>query len=569
MLQEICIENLAVIKRASIPLCARLNVFTGETGAGKSIMLGGIQAILGQRVTRDIVRTGAEKAVVTALFTDLSESVVQVLAKNGIVLDSSDLDASDAQLVIMREIHADGHSVARVNGRVISVGLLKELGEYLVNIHGQHDSQALLSPEKHLPILDSFGGLDAQRELYQREFKRLQDMAKRIHHLGNRQKELISQKSALEEQVSEITAAKITEGEDESLEQRYLLVRNSNDLQEVLQECDTFLAGSDESEIAGACTLVNRAVSILDSLEDTVLSKELAPLHVRLASLAIDLEDVSQEVSTVISSIECEPDELERLEARKAELSRLKRRYGPELRDVIKSCETASSQLQQLSDFSQEIEHRFIEKQQLLSQVTELARELSVARKKAANRLKSLIEEQLAFLDMPNVKMEIQINSGKLTLSGMDSVEFLLSANLGEAPKQMAKIASGGELSRIMLAIKNVIAGQDDVPTLIFDEIDTGVSGRAAQKIGIKLAQIAQLRQVICVTHLAQIAIQADEHLFIEKREIQGATETSVDKLDFDGQKREIARILGGDNVTELLLENAGQMLESKWKIHE
>lgn len=566
MLQEISIENLAVIKKASIPLGQHLNVFTGETGAGKSIMLGGIQAILGQRVTRDIVRTGAEKAIVTALFTDLSETILHILNENGISSDKSELYSDGGQLVISREIHSDGRSVARVNGRVSSVGLLKELGEHLVNIHGQHDSQALLSPEKHLPILDSFGGLDAQREVYQGEFKRLQDMAKRIHHLSNQQKELINKKSALEEQVAEITTAAIIENEDKTLEQRYLLAQNSGNLQEALQECDVFLAGSDENDFLGACNLVNKAVAVLDSLDDEMLNKELLPLRARLSSLAIDLEDISQEISDVVSEIDHEPGELERLEERKAELSRLKRRYGPELQDVITSCEVATSQLQQLGDFSQKLEYMLVEKQQLLSQVTELAKELSSARKKAANRLKSLVEEQLAFLDMPNVKMDIQINHGKLTLAGMDSVEFFLSANLGEPPKQLAKIASGGELSRIMLAIKNVIAGQDDVPTLIFDEIDTGVSGRAAQKIGIKLAQISQLRQVICVTHLAQIAIQANEHLFIEKCETMGATETSVHKLDFDGQKREIARILGGDNVTDLLLENAAQMLGSKWK---
>lgn len=555
MLSELYIENLAVIQKATVPIENNLNIFTGETGAGKSILINGINAVLGQRVTKDIVRTGADKAIIIALFRNISSATKAKLADFG-------FDCDDDQLTISREISADGGSVARVNSRTCTVNVLKELGETLINIHGQHDNQILLAPERHINILDSFGGLESLLADYQSSFKILQDTARKIKNLTLDEIEKTKRIEFLTERVNEISALELEENEDISIEEEFQIAQNSDRIEKVLLFSTETLNGMDNED-----NIIDRTEEMIQELSSyTDVMSDLKPLCDRLISAKIELTDIFEELSEMIGRLDLDPQRLAYLTERRDALNRIKRLYGPELSDVIRSYETAQNELNELEGSATEIEKLKEEKQKLLAEVSEKAKKLSTEREKAAKRFIAQVSEELKFLDMPNVKLEVAHEKGKLTVQGMDAIEFLISANIGEPPKPISKIASGGELSRIMLALKCVIADKDNIPTLIFDEIDTGVSGRAAQKIGIKLAQISKFRQVICVTHLAQLAIMADNHLLIEKKVADNRTVTQIQKLDFEGQKREIARIMGGDNATELMLKNAEELLKSKDK---
>ncbi len=553
MLSEIHIENLAVIQEASIPVCKNLNIFTGETGAGKSILINGINAILGQRITKDIVRTGCEKASVTALFKNIPETTKAKLEELGITY-------SDDEITISREISSDGGSTARINGRVSTVSILKELGETLINIHGQHDNQTLLAPEKHLNTLDSFGGLDKIFLSYQESFKKLQETARRINRLTIDEADKAQKIEILTFKVNEIGILDLEENEDISIEEEFEVARNSDKIAKALLLSKTLLNG--ENIDNGIIDSTESILSELNPLCDVLI--ELQPLYERLKSAKIELIDIAEELDKLSDKLYLDPEHYDYLTKRRENIIHIKRKYGPELSDVIKAYENSTKELEQLQSSSSEIDALKKEKHLLLTEVTEKAKKLSKDREKAAIDFINQVTSELTFLDMPNVKLDILHEKGKLTATGMDTLEFLISANVGEPPKPIAKIASGGELSRIMLALKNVIADKDDIPTLIFDEIDTGVSGRAAQKIGIKLAQIGKIRQVLCVTHLAQIAIMADNHLLIEKNVVDNRTSTQIQQLDFEGKKHEIARIMGGDNISELMLQNAEQLLLSK-----
>lgn len=551
MLSELYIENLAVIEKATIDFSDKLNVFTGETGAGKSILINGINAILGQRVTKDIVRTGTDKAVISALFTDIGDNVLQVLDELGI-------SAEDGQLFLTREIRSDGGSVARVNSRAVNVSVLKAIGETLVTIHGQHDNQILMAPERHIEILDSYAESEALIEDYHSSFRELQSIAKKINKIKTEQSKKEFRMAELADIVEEINALNIHEGEDKEIEAELNISKNAVAISEALYMAKQLLSGDDDTD--GAVEMTQRASKSVEEYTD--IMTEISPIYDRLSSAAIEMEDVSEEIGSLLDSLDIDPKRYDYLNQRSDELRRIMKKYGPELDDVLTTLENSQNELDELSGAEQSLDELNKEKERLLAEVSRKAKALSDHRKKAGERFVSQVTEELEFLNMPKVKLVVQQKTGKLTINGMDSIEFLISANLGEEPKPIAKIASGGELSRIMLALKNVIAEKDSIGTLIFDEIDTGVSGRAAQKIGIKLKQISRLRQVLCVTHLAQMAVMADNHLLIEKN-IQGdRTVTTVRTLDHEQRKYEIARIMGGENITELMLENAEQYLK-------
>lgn len=551
MLSELYIENLAVIEKATIDFSDKLNVFTGETGAGKSILINGINAILGQRVTKDIVRTGTDKAVISALFTDIGDNVLQVLDELGI-------SAEDGQLFLTREIRSDGGSVARVNSRAVNVSVLKAIGETLVTIHGQHDNQILMAPERHIEILDSYAESEALIEDYHCSFRELQSIAKKINKIKTEQSKKEFRMAELADIVEEINALNIHEGEDKEIEAELNISKNAVAISEALYMAKQLLSGDDDTD--GAVEMTQRASQSVEGYTD--IMTEISPIYDRLSSAAIEMEDISEEIGSLLDSLDIDPKRYDYLNQRSDELRRIMKKYGPELDDVLTTLENSQNELDELSGAEQSLDELNKEKERLLAEVSKKAKALSDHRKKAGERFVSQVTEELEFLNMPKVKLVVQQKTGKLTINGMDSIEFLISANLGEEPKPIAKIASGGELSRIMLALKNVIAEKDSIGTLIFDEIDTGVSGRAAQKIGIKLKQISRLRQVLCVTHLAQMAVMADNHLLIEKN-IQGdRTVTTVRTLDHEQRKYEIARIMGGENITELMLENAEQYLK-------
>ncbi len=551
MLSELYIENLAVIEKATIDFSDKLNVFTGETGAGKSILINGINAILGQRVTKDIVRTGTDKAVISALFTDIGDNVLQVLDELGI-------SAEDGQLFLTREIRSDGGSVARVNSRAVNVSVLKAIGETLVTIHGQHDNQILMAHERHIEILDSYAESEALIEDYHSSFRELQSIAKKINKIKTEQSKKEFRMAELADIVEEINALNIHEGEDKEIEAELNISKNAVAISEALYMAKQLLSGDDDTD--GAVEMTQRASKSVEGYTD--IMTEISPIYDRLSSAAIEMEDISEEIGSLLDSLDIDPKRYDYLNQRSDELRRIMKKYGPELDDVLTTLENSQNELDELSGAEQSLDELNKEKERLLAEVSKKAKALSDHRKKAGERFVSQVTEELEFLNMPKVKLVVQQKTGKLTINGMDSIEFLISANLGEEPKPIAKIASGGELSRIMLALKNVIAEKDSIGTLIFDEIDTGVSGRAAQKIGIKLKQISRLRQVLCVTHLAQMAVMADNHLLIEKN-IQGdRTVTTVRTLDHEQRKYEIARIMGGENITELMLENAEQYLK-------
>lgn len=552
MLRELYIENLAVIEKADVRFCENLNVFTGETGAGKSILIGGINAVLGHRVSRDIVRGGCEKAVVTAVFDSLPEEVGSFLRDGGIDMD-------DGQIVIAREVFADGGSSAHINSRPVSAAFLREVGSLLVNIHGQHDNQALLSQDKHLEILDRYGELEEQLNGYKEDFKSLQTISREIKRLATDEREKSERIKLLAQTVNDIAPLELSAGEDEELERRFRLAELSQGLTSCLAEVNASLYGSDEA--GGASMSIARSAERLKEYQEEF--SDIEELVERLDSLRIELDDVADELIRFSGSIEIGPHEYERLSRRRDDVIKLKRKYNTDAAGLVALCEKAASELMLLQDADSSLEKLNARRTELLKQVSKKAAALSEARSKAAKKMCEEVAKELEFLNMEGVKLSVKHTTGKLTVNGMDSVELLISANAGEQPKPIAKIASGGELSRIMLALKNVIAGRDGVPTLVFDEIDTGVSGRAAQKIGIKLHQIARVRQVLCVTHLTQIAVYADNHLMIEKASVGDRTAARVVRLDRHGRVEEIARLLGGENVTETTLKNADELISA------
>ena len=547
MLTSLKIENVAIIESAAIEFGCGLNVLTGETGAGKSIVIDSINAILGERTSRDIIRTGAQSAKVYAVFEDVNERVRNFLDENGI-------DCEDGVLIINRTLSREGKNVCRINGAPVTVSMLREIGGELIDIHGQHDNQSLLSPEKHCGFVDSFAGNADLIADYREKYGRLCEIRSKLKKLTTDESSKSQRIDFLTYQIDEIEKAEITIGERDELKARKSLINNSQKVIESLNIAYEALkadgAGIDmitdaESEIANASAYM----------------ETLGEASEKITDIRYELEDIAETVRDAMTEVDFDPSELEDIDERLDLLYRLSKKYGDTEEEMLEYLEKARVELDNIAFSEERVKELQKQEKEALVETETAACKLTESRKTAGEKLSNAICSELEFLDMPNVRFVVKCNDIGLTENGKDEIEFLISANAGEEPKPLAKIASGGELSRIMLAIKNVLAETDGVDTMIFDEIDTGVSGRAAQKIAMKLRSASKGRQVICVTHLAQIAAQGDVHLYISKSVSDGKTYTNIKSLIEEERVAEIARIMGGMEITKLQFESAREML--------
>ena len=553
MLSELQIQNIAVIKEAVLTFTDGFNVMTGETGAGKSIVIDAINAVLGCRISRELIRTGCDSAFVSALFYTNNLRITDMLQTLDVPAEE------DGSVLIQRRMFADGRNSCKINGVTVTVSAIRQLARFLVSIHGQSDNQTLLSPEYHCGYIDSLAQNEALRARYKTAYDAYTDAKRRLSALNTDESEKQRRLDILNYQIAELEAAEITEGETAQLEERLNVLRNAERISELLQQSYAALNGA-EGE-GGASSLAFSAADALDRA--AAFSAEFSEAASGVREAAYALSEYADTLRNALYSDDFDPAAADALEERLDTLYTLRRKYGETEADMLAFLENAGQEREQI-EMSDEIREEltaFVSKTK--AEASEIAAALSDSRKKAADLFCENVRKELHFLDMPSVQFLVQNTPGELTENGTDNLEFLLSANAGEAPKPLAKIASGGELSRIMLAIKSVLAEKDEVETLIFDEVDTGVSGRAAQKIAIKLAELAKSHQILCVTHLAQLAAFADTHFRIEKTEHDGQTFTDVAALDDIGRKHELARILGGLTVTELQLQNAQEMLEN------
>lgn len=550
MLKELYIENLAVIERLSLTLGTGLTVFTGETGAGKSILIDAINLVLGQRANKELVRTGAEKAVVSAVF-DVGAETEDRLREYG-------YESENGELLISREIGTDGKSSARLMGRPVTVSILRELGAQLVNIHGQHDNQLLLDSSRHLEILDLYAGLEGTFAAYQGEYRRYQALKQEWRSISMDEQEKARRIDLLTYQTEEIAQADPKPGEEEQLAERLGMIRNAARISEQLNAVHAMLYGAYDEE-SGACDLLRESVQALE--ETGEYHREIQKMAEQLRNAQEEAEDVAGAVSRFLDHFEFDPQELDQLEHRLEELEQLKRKYGTTLEEVLAYYEAAVKELDQIELSEERRQELSGELDAQKKRVMEAGKALSQQRQEAARRFVGQVSDELRFLDMPNVSMRVRIDKTKYGPRGCDEVEFLFSTNRGEELRSLSKIASGGELSRIMLAIKSVLAEKDGTGTLIFDEIDTGVSGQSAQKIGLKLRGVAGHRQVLCVTHSAQVAALAQQHLLIYKQTDGERTYTRVKPLDDAGRIGELSRIMGTGRDSDAVRNTAREML--------
>ena len=554
MLKSLNIENIAVIEKADIEFSGGLNVLTGETGAGKSIVVDSINAILGERTSKDLVRHGADNANVVARFENINSDVETMLNDLGITPEE------DKTLIISRKISNQGKSNCRINGAPCTVGMLKELGSKLVNIHGQHDSQQLLNSDMHYKFVDMLSDDKAIYDEYKKSFKNLVAVRKQLKKLTADADDKDKQLELLEYQINEISQADIKVGEIEQLKQRKTFLLNAKNIISALNTALSAINGDDDN--AGIKSVVESSLADFDSIQD--VDGDLKAIYNQCDAVNEQLEVLKDVLSNKLYSIDYDESELDNIEERLNLLYNFANKYGETEQDMLNYLANAEKQRNSIVNSDEEIERLSAEYDSALDKTVRAADILSAHRKGLAYKLEQDVQEELLFLDMPKIKFSVNFEKGNLSLNGYDKIEFLISTNPGEPLKPLAKIASGGELSRIMLAIKNIVARYDVIDTLIFDEIDTGVSGRASRKIGLKLKDVSRHTQVICVTHSAQIASVADCHLLIEKRIGLECTYTSVKSLDFEGRKRELARIMGGLEITDSLLKSAEELLSEK-----
>ena len=547
MLSLLHIENIAVIERSDISFDRGFNVLTGETGAGKSIVIDAISAILGERAYRDMIRTGASKASVRAVFTDVPE--FPWFADNGVEYDP--------ETVIQREIHLDGKNVCRVNGSLVSVSILRKLGIQLINIHGQHDSASLFDENNHLQYLDAFADNSPLREDYSGKYEAVAKLRQEIQRMTMDESEKLRRMETLRYQIEEISKANLEAGEDDALEERRKLLQNAEKLSNGMDTAVECLYGGDDTD--GAASLLAQAERELARLAR--YTDAYSALQERVSDLMYQVQDVAEEVKDARDDLSYSADELEQIESRLDVIHKLRRKYGVTCADILEYLEKAKQELDEIEFADDHLERLKGKLKKAEAAAWEAAKTLRENRKAASKALAQRILTELAQLDMPRVQFSCEFTQLELTSNGADAVAFYMSANAGEALKPMSKVASGGELARIMLAMKNVLAEKDQVDTLIFDEVDTGVSGRAAQKVAEKLRAVARTKQVLCVTHLPQLAALATTHLLIAKSERDGRTYTTVTPLDVEGRKKELARIIGGTNITETTLKSAEEML--------
>ena len=548
MLSLLHIENIAVIERADISFDRGFHVLTGETGAGKSIVIDAISAILGERAYRDMIRTGATKASVRAVFTEVPE--YPWFSENGVEYDP--------ETIIQREVYLDGKNVCRVNGCLVTVSILRKLGIQLINIHGQHDSASLFDENNHLTFLDDFSENAPLRAEYADKFSAVDALRKQIDRMTMDEGEKLRRMETLKYQIAEIEKAELEAGEDDVLEERRKVLQNAEKLADGLNTAVECLYGGDETD--GAAALLSEAEREIARLAR--YTDSFNQLHEQIADLMYQVQDAAEQLRDARDDLSYSGDELDRIESRLDTIHRLRRKYGTTCEDILGYLEKAKQELDDIEFADDHLEKLKKKLQKAEKEAWDAAFILRKSRQDAAVRLSAEILTELAQLDMPKVQFSCEFTELELTALGADAVAFYMSANAGEALKPMSKVASGGELARIMLAMKNVLAQQDQVPTLVFDEVDTGVSGRAAQKVAEKLKSVARNKQVLCVTHLPQIAAMGDNHMLIAKSERDGRTYTTVTPLDREGRKQELARIIGGANITEITLKSAEEMLQ-------
>lgn len=547
MLSLLHIENIAVIECADISFDRGFNVLTGETGAGKSIVIDAISAILGERAYRDMIRTGTERASVRAVFTEVPE--FPWFTENGVEYDP--------ETVISREIHLDGKNICRVNGTLVNVTSLHKLGIQLINIHGQHDSAALFDEENHLAFLDAFADNGKLRASYGERYEAVAKLRRQISSLTMDEGEKLRRMENLKYQIAEIEKAELEPGEDDRLDERRKVLQNAEKLSNGMETAVECLYGGEDSD--GASGLLAQAEYALARLSR--FSDSFAALHDRVSDLMYQVQDAAEEVRDARDSLSYSAEELEQIESRLDVIHKLRRKYGTTCEDILEYLDKAKKELDEIEFADDKLERLKRNLKKAEKEAWDAALALRENRQQAADTMSKRILSELAQLDMPRVQFACRFTETELTANGADAVAFYMSANAGEALKPLSRVASGGELARIMLAMKNVLAEKDQVATLIFDEVDTGVSGRAAQKVAEKLRSVAAHKQVLCVTHLPQLAALANTHLLIAKSERDGRTYTSVTPLDLEGRKRELARIIGGANITETTLKSAEEML--------
>lgn len=554
MLSLLHIENIAVIEQAEIPFDDGFNVLTGETGAGKSIVIDAIGAVLGERTSRDLIRTGAHTARVEAVFARLP--ALPWFEENGIGPDEN------GELLLQRELHPDGKNVCRVGGRLFTVTQLKALGQQLLNIHGQHEGQLLLDEERHLDYLDRFGALEEPLEQFRAVYTSVAALRREISALQMDEAERERRIDSLNYQIAELERADLQAGEEESLLARRELLRNAEKLIDAVQSAHYALSGDEESQ--GAVALIGDAEYALGGVRR--VGDDLETLAGKLTELRFAADDLAEQVRDLRDSFDFSPGELDEVESRLDVIFRLRKKYGNTVEEMLEYLERCRGELEQIQDSGDTLLRLEQKLDQARKSALEKGRLLSELRKQAAVLLRDRIQTELAQLDMPKVRFAVEFSEKEcqdgMDATGLDQVRFLMSANVGEDLKPIARVASGGELARVMLALKSVLAENDDVSTLIFDEVDTGVSGRAARKVAEKMADIAVSKQVLCVTHLPQIAAMADTHFSVEKGERDGRTFTRVERLTPERRKEELARLTGGASVTPVQLESAGQLLE-------
>lgn len=549
MLTSLKIENVAIIESAAIEFGCGLNVMTGETGAGKSIVIDSINAVLGERTSKELIRHGADCAKVFAVFEDIPDDVKDLLSDSGI-------DCDDDVLIINRVINRDGKNSCRINGCPVTVNMLKSVAKELINVHGQHDNQALLSPERHCSFIDAFTDIGGLLEQYRTSYNELCSIRKKLASLKTDEGSKEQRIDLLRYQIDELEKADIVIGEREELTERKNLISNSQKVIDALNSAYEVLRCDN-----GGIDSVSTAAYEIEKAEPCYSA--LSPILEQINNIKYELDDIAELIRDRLADVDYDEYELDEIEARLDLLYRLSRKYGDTEEAMLEYLENARTELDNISFSEEKINMLIQQEKEVFKQTVELAEMLTEKRMAAGEKLSQLICEELEFLDMPNVAFVVSRSQVELNDNGADEIEFLISANAGEVPKPLARIASGGELSRIMLAIKNVLADSDNIGTMIFDEIDTGVSGRAAQKIAMKLRQVSEGRQVLCVTHLAQIAAQGDVHLYISKSVRDDKTYTEIRHLSGEARAREIARIMGGIEITDLQLQSAKEMLET------
>ena len=549
MLCEIKIENVAVIEKAAAVFSDGLNVLSGETGAGKSILIDSINAILGNRTSREIVRSHTPKAMIWATFRGIGAKTRAQLADAGYEAEN--------ELLLYREITAEGKSTCRINGMPATASVVRDICSGLINIHGQHDNQSLMNPARHLGILDSFAQNETAHDAYYVVYKELCRVKKEIDALSMDETEKERRIETLRFQIEEIGAAELRPGEEDELLNRRTLIRNAQTVTEQLNIAYAALSGAEDAP--GAGEMLGSAATALESISS--LSEDFAPLAEQMSGLYYTARDAASDIADILARCEFDPQALDAVEERLDLIYRMKQKYGGDVQDILAYLDAATAELDGIETGAQRLDELYDRQAALYDKAKALADALTQTRLEAFERFNAQITDALRFLNMPGIRFTLSHKKGPLAGSGQDSVEFNISTNPGEEPKPLAKIASGGELSRIMLAVKSALADKDDIGTVIYDEIDTGVSGLAAVRIGEKLKQTAQGRQVICITHTAQIAAQADNHLLIRKNVSEDRTYTEIDALSGEGRVQELARMISGDKITELALANAREML--------